>query len=418
MSDHTTATKTRARWILPVSGPPIRDGIIQIRGGSVEEVRAHVSGEFVDDDLGDVCLMPSLVNAHTHLEFSDCREPVGQPGMDLADWIAEAVSHRRSAGTSEWTGADSVAESIRLGIQEATSTGTRVIGEIATTPWPVEPTQASESSMVVMPFAEVLGLTPQRGQDRFDAAQSHLDSYPEASGLSPHAPYSTPLALVQRCVDSSRRRHCGVAMHVAESESELELLATGRGPFADRLGAMGIDHSAWFPHSRRDYIEQLIAILGEAPRAMLVHGNYLLPSQIELIAQKPQLSVVICPRTHGYFQHSPHPIDALRAAGVRVAIGTDSRASNPDLSLWGEVQYLLKSRVDLNPADVLAMATVDGHRAVLGCDGGGLTPGQPAVINALPTKATTIDQLYADMSEHVVTPWRAKDINTEDCWRP
>ncbi len=108
----------------------------------------------------------------------------------------------------------------------------------------------------------------------------------------------------------------------------------------------------------------LIKLLAAAPSALLVHSNYLRDNEIELIAKHPSMSVVYCPRTHHFFGHPPHPVEKLLRAGVRVALGTDSLASNPDLSIWEEVRWLLHHRQDLNPFDVLKMATLAGAEAL------------------------------------------------------
>ena len=374
MSESSTQT-VRARWLIPIVGSPIvgspiENGFIKIRDGRIESIgndRADTNNVI---DLGDVAIMPGLVNAHTHLEFSDLEKPVGNPGMELADWIAEVIRTRGHADNSR--------NAIEKGMHECASTGAVLIGDIATTsadisaePSQLVPTSKQANAPEVIAFAETLGLTPERAGLKRGLAEAHLQHLRKQAGISPHAPYSTPPTLIEECVALARQFNCGVAMHVAESPAERELLDSGSGPFADRLSTMGIDVASLFPWRRcggsiaaGKPILALIALLAQAPSAMLVHGNDLRGEEIEAVRQHSNLHVVYCPRTHHFFRHERHPVAKLLSAGINVALGTDSRASNPDLSLWREVQFLLCHRQDLSPHQVLSMATIGGAIAL------------------------------------------------------
>ena len=184
-----------------------------------------------------------------------------------------------------------------------------------------------------------------------------------SGGWSPHAPYSTTRGMIETCVGEAIRTRKPIAMHVGESEAERELLTSGEGPFADSLRALGVWRSGLFPWGDTPY-EWLIDCLGKAPIGLVVHANHLNDTEIERLSSYPHLSVVYCPRTHAFFRHPRHPVAEMLRRGVNVAIGTDSRASNPDLSVWGEVQYLLSHRGDLDPTTVLEMATLRGARSL------------------------------------------------------
>ena len=122
----------KARYIFPVSGPPIADGMITIADGRIVAVGRELCGHEDDYwDWGDVAVIPGLVNAHTHLEFSDLGAPLGTPGMSLPDWIRLVIAHRRAL--MEATG-----DSRYDGKSEAMRGGATSIGEIATSPWPVK----------------------------------------------------------------------------------------------------------------------------------------------------------------------------------------------------------------------------------------------------------------------------------------
>jgi cytosine/adenosine deaminase-related metal-dependent hydrolase len=153
-----------------------------------------------------------------------------------------------------------------------------------------------------------------------------------------------------------------------------------------------------------DPFGQLIQQLSKSPRSLLIHGNDLQTDEIAQLRQFSHLSVVYCPRTHAYFGHDPHPVDRLLKAGVTVALGTDSKASNPDLNLWREVQYLLQVRPDLDPLSVLHMATAAGADALGQDKRGRIAAGCRADLGFIRTSAANLQQLPEAFANADYTP--------------
>lgn len=386
-----------ARWILPVSAPPLRHAHVRVRGAQIVAVGPGRPPDAID--LGDVVLLPGLINAHCHLEFSHLAEPIGSPGMPLERWIVDVVRHR-----TEISSADPKV-SIRAGLQEVHSGGTRLVCDIASTDWsdevPWPPGAVTEA--VLMP--EVIGLSTARAAASLDRARRTLRKTPPPRigwGISPHAPYSTLTETIENCTEIARRQDLPLAMHVAESDAEDELTVEGRGRFVAGLRELGAWQDGLFP-TGRDQV-QLIDALCRAPRALVVHGNYLSNASIQRLASSPNATVVYCPRTHAFFGHPPHPIDRLLAAGVRVALGTDSRASNPDLSLWRELQFVWQQRRDLDPLTILRCATLEAADALGRPDLGRIAAGAHPGLLTVPTTANTMDQLLQQLAEADCTP--------------
>jgi len=298
-------------------------------------------------------MIDGLVNAHTHLEFSCLNKPISTTGR-FTDWIRNVVKYRR-----ENSGLTS--EAIRTGIEESWQSGTTILGEIATVGWSAS--DYAQTGFKGTVFQEVLGLSPERIQQQTVLARSHItsnDTY--ARGLSPHAPYSTHLDLVRESVEIARHTNCPLAMHLAETKAELELLCSGTGDFREMLIDFGVWRDAVFqpPLKPMDYLE----VLAKAPRSLIVHGNYLDETELKFIASQPQMTLVYCPRTHAAFGHTEHPWRRLIELGGRVAIGTDSRASNPDLSLFAELQFLAERHPDVPHLDLLRLGSSNGQRAL------------------------------------------------------
>ena len=386
----------RARWVIPITSPPIQGGWVRVAGQRVIDFGSgniDLESGTQEIDLGDAALLPGLVNAHTHLEFSDCRLPIGRPGMPLAEWIGEVIKTRSA------TSKDAKNNNIVNGLDEAYHAGTSLIADIATPPCDYP---SGENSPEVISFPEVLGLTSDRAEEKRSEAKQHLRSV--SGGISPHAPYSTPWSLIQWCVDWAKSQQCPLAMHVAESPDERELISNGTGRFADSLRTIGVWQDGMFPWRDCQDFVPLIKLLAKAPSALLVHGNDLSEREIECLSHEKNVTVVYCPRTHDFFRHGKHPINQLLDAGIRVALGTDSRASNPDLSLWREVQFLLKHCQDIEPQKIIESGTRSGAMALQRPDFGIIAPQSQARFAVCPTTANTLDDLYRDCATHPLAP--------------
>lgn len=420
MSDVAAAVELRARYIFPIAGPPIADAAVTIAGGKIISLErqgarttAH-AGRSVD--LGNAAILPGLINAHTHLEFSDLAAPLGRPGMPFADWIRAVVGHRRSRTDAERRAA------VGRGLEESARCGTTLIGEIATPGWPadlyfdaaseadrpaakVRPATANRPAATV--FLELLGLSAERTTANAAAATEHA-RFPASVGLSPHAPYTVRPDLVRHAATLSRSHRIPLAMHLAESPDEIELLQSGRGPLYKLLSDFGAWDPAAIPRGIRpmDYLR----LLSEADRALVIHGNYLNREEIAfLAAHADRMTVVYCPRTHAYFAHPPYPLAALLAAGVSVALGTDSRASNPDLNLLEELRFAAAHN-PIAPAELLKLATLGGAKA-LGRehDLGAIAPGKSAdlTIVSLPNIEAEPHELLFDPRAQIIGTIRA-----------
>jgi cytosine/adenosine deaminase-related metal-dependent hydrolase len=241
----------------------------------------------------------------------------------------------------------------------------------------------------VVAFRELLALVPERIDAQLAIAKEHLKggAAEEARiltrGLSPHAPYSVHPDLFHQLVALCKEHNAPLAMHLAETRAELDLLEKGTGEFVEMLSTFGVWREGLIPQNTRirDYLEPLAAL----DRALVVHGNYLSDDDIAFLAKHPQLTVVYCPRTHVYFGHKNHPWPRLLDAGVRVALGTDSRASNPDLNLWEEVKFLRRKHPHVPPSQWLEWATRNGAMALYGPETklGTLAIGYPACFSVV-----------------------------------
>jgi cytosine/adenosine deaminase-related metal-dependent hydrolase len=350
-------TTYRARYVFPVDRPPIENGEVGIESGFICAVgRFHGGSESID--LGDVAIIPGLLNAHTHLEFSGLEQPLGEPGMSLPWWIRAVLQHRAASTPSvkeSRSEAFSSCDPTDIGIQESQRCGVSAIGNIVSG-GRIDVASAS----ALLQFLELRAIRKQDVEQRLAQAAVFIQQY--GADLSPHAPYTVHQDLLRETIVLAAKHQRRVAMHIAESREELEFLQTSRGPFRDLLEERGWWEQGAIPRNARplDYLEALVGV----GRSLVIHGNYLDDEEIAyLAAHRERMSVVYCPRTHQFFRHEPYPLRKMLDCGVRVALGTDSRASNPDLDLRNEMRYVIEHH-GLSPEQALRLGTIEGAAAL------------------------------------------------------
>lgn len=381
-----TTSTFRARWIFPVEGEPLENGTVEIVDGRIAAVHDRHDPRAIN--LGNVALIPGLVNTHTHLELSDIDTPIG-PSSPFTAWLRAVIGHRR-ARSAALPPEQSSRHALVAGGLESDASGSTLVGDIVSSLW--SETALPPHRPRIVAFFECLGLRPDQHDAQLAGARRHLQEWSRDAnsprvirGLSPHAPYSVHPRLYQALVDLAAEFRAPLAVHLAESHGELELLAQGTGEFVQFLQELGVWQPDSIPHGSRplDYLRPLQAL----EHALVIHGNYLVADELDFLAGRSNITVVYCPRTHAYFGHTSHPWREMLDRGICVALGTDSRASNPDLSLWNELLFLRTQYPEFDPARLLRLGTLDGA-AALGFDSelGTIAPGKAAnlAVVALP----------------------------------
>ncbi|MCA8983973.1 MAG: amidohydrolase family protein [Planctomycetaceae bacterium] len=344
------------------SDVPHENLFLEVQRGQLTAITPKAPARFLD--LQGAAIIPQLVNAHCHLEFSHLEAPL-EPALPFADWIGRTVAARRAQPYP--------AQAIAAGLRESTAAGVGLLGEVMTHD-SLEAYAQPEAPALTL-FREFLAFSEDQAAEQRGLLRRFLaDRAPGARlGISPHAPYTVCPDDLRKCLDMAVEFQATVMLHLAETRAERELLAEGRGELVEMLRRLNLWEARRYPRGLRplDYLREL----ARAPRALVAHGNYFDREEIETLA-RTGIAVAYCPRTHAFFQHSAHPFRAMLQQGVGVCLGTDGRGSNPDLNLWEEVRFLRRKYPDVPPVELLRMATVRGG-AALGQDVV-LREGQPA----------------------------------------
>lgn len=385
-------TRYRARWVVPVTSPPLVDGWVDVDGGIIRAVGAAAdAGRDAADgevDLGSVCVLPGLVNAHTHLELAGQRNAV-PPARSMPAWAAALLRN-----LEEGAGAEPAA--IAAAVAELHRSGTALVGDVANTLASVAALEAGPVEAVV--FHELLGFdvagaaaaaTAER-LDRLVSARRH-----ERVRIRPaaHAPYSVSPALFRALAAVPGPR----SVHLAESREECEFLRAGTGAWREILDARG----RWDPEWRAPGsgpVAYLDALGWLREDTLLVHGVQMEPDEIRRVARSGA-TIVTCPRSNAWTGAGVPPVSAFYAAGASVAVGTDSLASVPDLNTFAELAEVRRLAPEVPARRILHSGTLAGAAALgRGRTHGAIEPSRCAALIAVETPAAV-----RDVEEYLLT---------------
>ncbi|HJT80021.1 MAG TPA: amidohydrolase family protein [Chthoniobacterales bacterium] len=347
----------RARTVVTMDGPPIENGAIVTsdkhiaKVGTFDEIKKHCTGEIID--LGERILLPGLINAHCHLDYTMLRGKISRP-KSFADWIRAINAEKENLS------ADDYVESINAGYSEARQFGTTTIANFTAFP---ELIARVRPLLRTWWFPELIDLRdPSQSEPLVDRALGSLQ-HTESWGLAPHAPFTASPNLFQRCEQIVRKADALISTHLAESNEEMQMSLDRRGSLHDFLLSLGVD---LFESDGVTPVEHILRSAGALDdRWLLVHLNALLDRDLELlgaIPDKPQ--VIHCPRSHAYFGHPPFEFVKLRQSGFNICLATDSLASNADLSLFEEMRAFQRIHPEIEPREIMEMITVRPARAL------------------------------------------------------
>ena len=377
----------QARWVIPVSRSPIEGGVVAVRNGRIvalgekKEIASAFTGEALD--LGWGAILPGLINAHTHVELSQFRGRISE-GLGFVSWV------RRLLSLQEKTNPEELNRAVEPAWDEINQTGAAAAGD-----W-ISPRslvgQRSTRKAIRRAFLEIIGFDSERLilPEELDDRVSPL---PEDSlTLGAHAPHSTSASLLLAAKNWTRERDLPLAVHVAESKEETEFLLTGNGVWKDFLIERGKWVERWPAPGTTPvkYLERL-GLLDD--QTLAVHLTQAGRNDLSILRDH-RVRVVVCPRSNRFIVGSLPDIAFMVRSGLKPALGTDSLASNVDLGLWGEMEIVQQAFPEIDPWEIIRMATIQGAAALdLSGKLGDLAPGKMARMFFLPLDQVNNNEL-------------------------
>jgi cytosine/adenosine deaminase-related metal-dependent hydrolase len=390
--------------VLPISSPPIDNGSVLVIGHRVARVEKGPGLSSQSDaevmDLGDSILMPGLINAHCHLDYTDMAGMI-PPRKGFTEWINFML-----AAKAEWNYSEFAASWLH-GAAMLLRSGTTTVADFEAVP-ELLPHVWSATPLRLISLIEMTGVRHRRDPAGvLNEALALIQRLPGGrcqAGLAPHALYSIPRELPRMAAAMARRRGWLFAIHASESREEFDMFKHARGEmyrWLERNERAMNDCAVGSPIRLLDSQDAL------GRSTLAVHVNYLARGDASLLASRGA-TVVHCPRSHAYFGHQRFPFEQLTRAGVNICLGTDSlatvrcnRSHRPELDLFQEMRAFAATRPAVSAARVVRMATVSGARA-LGLEGraGEIRAGAFADLIALPFSGTTADAYEAVVAHH------------------
>jgi aminodeoxyfutalosine deaminase len=420
----------RARTVVTMDRAPIENGAVAVSGNRIvdvdafEDVKARNAGNHLD--LGAKVLLPGLINAHCHLDYTCLRGKI-PPQDSFTDWI-RAIN----AEKSELSPKDYLA-SINDGFQQAKRFGTTAIANLTAFPELISQVQPPIRAWW---FAELIDIrAPERATEFVDSAIDALRSSIACAdmsasatgrirrgelskrsrsrriaalqsprwGLAPHAMFTVSKHLFRRCEEIAQKHDILLTTHLAESREEMEMFRDASGSLYEFIKSIGRPMNDCGNETPLGRFLHLIGSGGSPNRLktievnrpypfwIVAHLNELTENDFDLLERSnPKFQIVHCPRSHNYFSHGAFAFERLRSLGFNVCLGTDSLASNQTLSLFDEMRAFQKNFPNISPNEILRLATVNPARALRYENAlGQIRPGFRADLIAVPSSGST-----------------------------
>jgi len=381
----------RARTVVTADRPPSENGAIAVCGnqiveaGNFHEIKARYAGQVID--LGEQALLPGLINAHCHLDYTCLRGKI-PPQKSFSDWIRAINTEKAQLSAHDYIA------SINEGFAEAKRFGTTTIANLTAFPKLIPHIHAPIRTWW---FAELIDVrAPEGANELVDSVLEALDQT-ENWGLAPHALFTASENVYCLCEEIAHRENILLTTHLAESREEMQMFHDAAGPLYEFLRHIGR------PMDDCGNKTPLGVFVGASggrtlPHWIMAHLNELNESDFELLEKSAlKFHIVHCPRSRDYFCHSQFPLERLRALGFNICLGTDSLASNDSLSLFDEMRAFQKTFPSAPPQETFRMVTVNPARAFRQENElGGIRPGFKADMIAVPCSGS------ADVFEQII----------------
>lgn len=317
--------------VCPMNAPPIPDGAVLVEGGRIVAVgpRRELLGDAARVTEVPGVLLPGLVNAHTHLEYTDAAH-LAQEGS-FHRWLNALAGTARLWEPEHWT------RSAHRGVLACLRAGVTAVFDVVSR-GPAVPA-AARAGLAGDSWVEASMVDVEHHDAVLASIEQALDLPAEGRrvGVAPHSPYTLGTGVLQALAALARRREVPLHLHAGETRAEVLAIKEGKGPLTDGARAQGyqfewLDGGTGLTPVR--YLDQCGALF---PGATLAHGVWVDEEEAARLASR-DVAVVICARSNGLLRCGEAPLERYAEAGTPLAIGTDSAASAGDLDMLAEAQ--------------------------------------------------------------------------------
>ena len=343
-----------ASWVYPIHTPPLKNGVIAVSAdGTITGI--YSSREAEELQIKDIinytgALIPGLINTHCHLELSHLlgkiAEHTGLPGF------VQQVIQQRAASPEEIDAAMVAADAAMY------ANGIVAVGDISNQL--VSKAVKLQSKIYYHTFVEAMGFNPERAAEIIQRAKETRNAFtPLKTTIVPHAPYSVSEGLFKEISGTSGAAEDIISIHNQETPDENAFFEHKTGHFLKLYEFLGLDIS-FFKAGGKTSLQTYLPLLSPQAKTLLVHNTFTNAADLEFAAAAhPNLYWCLCPKANLYIENRLPDVELLMAAQVKITLGTDSLASNHQLSILDEMR-VLQSEKGLSFEELLLWATLNG----------------------------------------------------------
>jgi cytosine/adenosine deaminase-related metal-dependent hydrolase len=342
-------------------GQVLTDGVLGFdQDGQITHVLSDRNDLLIPEGALEVLpgvICPGFVNAHCHLELSHLKGLLNQ-GTGLPSFLTE-VTKLRTADSDDIQAAMAAAD------REMYDSGINLVGDISNRSDSIQ--VKTESKIFYHTFIEVFGLVEDLAEQKMESALSILQEF-NANGLqastSPHATYSLSDKLRRLLAEHNSDIQSPISIHNQETESEDELFESKSGKLMETFLDFGLSMDG-IMKTGKNALSSVFSDLQTKGPLLLVHNSYTnSEGMIWANDNRENLFWCSCPSANLYIElRSPKVVDWLKA-GAQVCLGTDSLASNHQLSILQEMELTKSRSPDISLEDLITMATYNGAKAL------------------------------------------------------
>lgn len=347
----------QADWIYTLSGEPVKNGIIAIKeSGEIEKVFAEDSfSEIAVIEKYDGSICPGFINTHCHLELSHMKGKVAEK-TTLPGFITSLQSQRKASE-------EEIQTAITKADEEMWRNGIVAVGDICNGADTIY--QKSKSKIYYHSFVELFGFNPALADEVFNRALSLSEKFGTLSNsIVPHAPYSVSKELFEKIKSYTQNFNKTLTIHNQETVSENDLYKSKTGAMAQMLEQFKLDLSAW-NNTALNSLPSVIDYFPDSNPLILVHNTFTVEKDIDVATSKhKKLFWCLCPNANLYIENALPDLNLFRRKNLKITIGTDSLASNHQLSIWEEIKTLQKYFPEIELNELLTWACKNGAEAL------------------------------------------------------
>lgn len=354
--------KIAATYVFPGTGSPIKNGILVCDDeGTIVEIldRGDSFREEAGVEFYSGILVPGFVNAHCHLELSHLHNKI-EKQVGFSGFLEKINLLRDEPADKE--------KAMQIADRKMWAAGIAAVGDISNSDGSLQVKQ--KSKIYYHTFVEVFGFHPSRAERAFSKALTVLDLFEKAklsASIVPHSPYSVSHELFKKVQSHALKKGGLFCIHNQESKAESDFFLSGKGDivkhFSDNLK---LDKTHWKPTGKSS-LQSVLQYLPEENQLLLVHNTQTQKQDIEVLKQHRNLSntyFVLCPNSNLYIENDLPPVNLFHEEKLNICLGTDSLASNTELSILQEMLTIQQNFPEVSLEELLLWTCLNGAKAL------------------------------------------------------